>query len=75
MMYESIQLGLEGTIFYEWRQDGLIYKISNLFQGGIDLKYGLIDVLKCFGKFSNQLNSSQESGQISGQFRNDNDGS
>ena len=65
----------EGTNFYECRQDGLIYEISNIYQGGIDLKYGLRDVLECFQKFSKQFNSFHETGQISGPFRNDNDGS
>ena len=65
----------EGTIFYETRLDGLIYKISNLYQGGIDLKYGLRDVLECFRKLSNQFNSFQETGHVSGPFENDNDGS
>ena len=65
----------EGTIFYEWKQDGLICKISNIYQGGIDLKNGLRDVLECFKKFSNQFNSSQQAGQVSRLFLSDDDGS
>ena len=65
----------EGTIFFDCKQDGLIYKISNLYQGGIDLKYGLKDVLECFRKFLHQFNSIQKTGPASGPFLNENYGS
>ena len=50
----SSALTREGTVFMN---RSLIYKISNLYQGGLDLKYGLRDVLECLRKFPHQFNS------------------
>ena len=38
----------EGAIFYEWKPDGLVYKINGLYEGGVDLSYNIEDVMRCF---------------------------
>ena len=38
----------EGATFYEWKADGLVYKINGLYEGGLDLSYNIADVMRCF---------------------------
>ena len=44
-------LSREVTLFYEWKTDSLAYKIHGLYEGGIDLSYGIESVLNCFNSF------------------------
>ena len=51
----------EGAIFYEWKADGLVYKVNGLYEGGVDLSYNIEDVRRCFKRtpFSGRHDDSQ----------------
>ena len=38
----------EGVIFYKWHDNERVYKLNNLYDGGIELGYNVDDVLSCF---------------------------
>ena len=38
----------EGTIYFVWKEDGNIYKVNGLYEGGVFLNYNIEDVLGCF---------------------------
>ena len=40
----------EGTLYYVWKENHMIYKINGLYQGAIDLQYSFNDVKSCFGE-------------------------
>ena len=40
----------EGTIYYVWNENHMIYKINGLHQGAIDLQYSMNYVKSCFGE-------------------------
>ena len=44
-------LSREVILFYEWKTDSLAYKIHGVYEGGIDLSYGIESVLNCFNSF------------------------
>ena len=41
----------DGTIFYTTKDDNRVYKIVNLYEGGLNLGYGLHDLKNCFRSY------------------------
>ena len=61
----------EGAIFYEWKPDGLVYKINGLYEGGVDLSYNLEDVMRCFKRTPFSGRQANNQSQMNQPFRID----